>query len=550
MKAGRSAPDDGHAQCASPTGGLAAATTAPAFARGQLLLAGIATLVGAVVRWPALQQIPRFTDETVEIQFALDIARQGLRPIVSVDTYNGPLVHYLLAMGFRAGAGAQWPRLLAFLCGSLTVGVTFLLGSSLAALCMAREARQTQRLAGLVAAGLMAVAMVPVVVNSHVAWSHATTPFWAALALLALLEVWRRERPAGLLVAAVLLALVQQSHWSGVVFLLAAAIWLIASRRCWLRSSWPYLALLVWLGAVGNLLLYNVASHGGSLAVARPHSTTLSEGLRLADILGNGRGFVGLAFQVVSSSFASRCQGASSQVAAGIALVSPGALLYGVLALAGLLWTARQGGLALACWLAAGAVFPLLNSRWYHFILGRYVSPLLPITYAAIACTLLAPLNSARSARGRRLAASACALVAVLLVAHAARHLHAHYRCEYAAGRTNDRIWQIVHGARALASAERPLYVDRDLKEQRLTMGGHVLKAFDALLRADGIAFDKERTSDNPGSLVGSYLVIGDAQRDALPPTIRLEPVDVGAPPAAASPGAFWLYRVLPRDSR
>ncbi len=520
------------------------------FDRADWLLAWLATLLGAAVRWPALQNVPRFTDETVEIQFALDMAREGLRPIVSIDTYNGPLFHYLMALGFRLGAGAAWPRLLAFLFGSLTVGVTYLLANRMACLCLGASAGWRARLAGLLAALLLAVAMVPVVVNSHVAWSHATTPFWAALALLAAAEVWRRNWPAGLLIVAALLGLVQQSHWSGVVFLAAVSGWLVTSRRRWLRTRWPYLALVVWLAAVSNLLAYNLITRGGSIALGRPHSTTLAEGLVWRRLVANGRDFARLSYQVVGSAFAPRYDDSTYEQAEAKALREPGALLYGLVAVAGLLVTARRAGIALACWLFAGLLFPLLNSRWYHLILGRYVSPLLPVTYAAMATALVVPVAAAGSMRRRWAACLGVALLSGALLAHAGVHLRRHYAAEYAAGRTNARLWQIVHAARRLSTPERPVIVDRDLKAQRLTMGGQVLKAFDALMRADGTPYEKERAGDAPLSLVGSYLLIGGPQRDALPATVRLEPVDCGKPPIATSPGDFWVYLVRPGTRR
>lgn len=515
------------------------------------LFAIAVTLVGAAIRWPWLQLVPRYTDETVEIQFALQIAREGLRPIVSVDTYNGPVFHYLMAAGFALGAGALWPRILAFLFGSLTVGVTYFLAASLAALRFGIGAGDSPgrllvpRLSGLAAAALLSVAMIPVVVNSHVAWSHATMPFWTALALWAVLEVRRRDSPRALPLAALFLGLAQQSHWSAIFFVLAAVAWLALSRPRWLRTRWPYVSLVVWCLSVANLAVYNVSSRGGSLRMAEPHSTVLSQGLDGTSYRSSVREFGRLAYQTLGSSFVAYRNEPSDPAALRAALRHPGAILYGVLTSAAILFCLRRGGLVAACWLVCAFFFPLVNSRWFNYVLARYISPLLPITFAAIGCLLVAPLVQGRRAAVWRGLAVVSAMLAVILIVHSSLRLQRFYQTELAAGRTNARLWQVVEVAKERATLERPLIVDRDLKAQRLIMGGHVLKALDAMLSADGIPFDKERSSDNPTELIGHDLVIGNAQRDALPPSIRLEPIDLGQAPAATSPGDFWIYRVL-----
>jgi 4-amino-4-deoxy-L-arabinose transferase-like glycosyltransferase len=551
----------------------------PLFGWVDLFLAGLATLVGALVRWPFLQQIPRYSDETGEIQFALRITRDGLRPITSADPYIGPLHHYLMALGFRLGGGAEWPRVLVFLLGSLTVGLTYFLGASLAAIQLAPSASRASpsagpgtasdtgdgqgdaspvdggaghdtlglpgvaRFAGLIAASLMAVALIPVVVNSHIAWSNSTTPFWTTLALLALVEARRRERPQLLVVAGVLGGLAQQTHPSVLPILLGGAAWIALSRPRWLRTRWPWLGLAAGLITVSNLIIYNVVSAGGSVAMATRHSTTLTGGITAASFLANARDFARMGYQLVASSFVAYRNETSEPAVLSATLRNPGALLYGLTALVAIVFTARRAGLALACWLAAALLLPAFNSRYFNYILARYQAPLLPPTFAAMACLLAAPLAIPGDRRVRRATVAISAVVVTLLLVYAGSRLHHFYAVEIAAGRTNARLWQIVDAARGLATADRPIVLDKDLNQQRLIMGGQVLKALDCMLNADGTPFDKERATDDPEGLVGRYLVIGNAERDALPQTIRLVPVDIGEPPAPTSPGDFWMYR-------
>ena len=65
------------------------------------------------------------------------------------------------------GTDVRVPRLVAFALGALTVVPSYLLG---------REPRSAGRIAGLLAALFMAASPLHALVNSHIAWSHATTP--------------------------------------------------------------------------------------------------------------------------------------------------------------------------------------------------------------------------------------------------------------------------------------------------------------------------------------------------------------------------------------
>lgn len=180
----------------------------------DLLVVAAVVALAAVIRYRWLMMVPRFTDESEEIQFALKIARGGYWPLVSVDTYNGPLIHYLLSFGLRLVGDPRLPWLTVWAFGALTVGATYGLGLSLSA---------GRRMVALVAASLMAVSFIPIVVNSHLAWSSSTTPFWTTMFLIAVSETHRRVRPRWLLAAALLGGLAQQTHPSVVAIRSARA---------------------------------------------------------------------------------------------------------------------------------------------------------------------------------------------------------------------------------------------------------------------------------------------------------------------------------------
>ncbi|MCW5851038.1 MAG: glycosyltransferase family 39 protein [Anaerolineae bacterium] len=538
------------------------------------------TLLAALVRLRALQLVPTLTDETDDMLFALRIVAGGFWPAVSHDTYNGPLNHYLMALGLWAGVGPSWPRLLSLVLGALTVGLTYLLGVSLASQGQRTkdEGRKTEddggrknedqgesagaggfppagfrfldlapRLAGLVAASFMAVSFVPVVVNSHIAWSNATTPFWTTLALLALSEAVRRDRPPLLVLAGGLAGLAAQTHPTASLYLLGGAVWFVVTRPAWLRRRWTWFALLAALLAVSNLIGYNLVTGGGAAEQIASRDYAYTGGMTLADYRANVAGFLGLAYQLVGSTFVSTL----SAQAGPPAMRSPLVIAYALVALVGLGYAAwRRASLPLIVWLTALVLLPVATRAYDSHISARYMAPLLPLTFAAVGTWLGAGLAglvaSMRPWRDRWLGLAALALT-VALVVYPLRRLDEFYFYELRDGRNNGRVWQI---AALLAEPGRqgaPILLDRGLRDARLDAGGHVYKALGTLLDLTHVPHDNPRVEELPNAPVGAWLVLTDARRDALASTLRLEAVNADAPPAPAAPGGYWVYRVVAR---
>ncbi len=543
--------------------------------------------LGAIVRWPSLQRIPRFTDEWLEVQFALKIAREGARPFVSTDTYNGPLFHYLLAPGFLAGAGLEWPRLLVWAIGALTVGVTYLLGVSVAlcayppagggdagsrgtadgtgnhadAVRSGAGAAVYARSVGMLAGMLMAVAFIPAVVNSHIAWSNSTTPLFTTLFLFAVVETHRRVRPAGLVVAGLLAGLAQQTHPSALAILLGAAGWIAWMRPRWLRTRWPWLGLVCAALMASNLIAYNLWTGGGSMADAAESAEGFTAGAFGPAYLGNLAGFARMAYQLITSTFLATINETADPAALAAALRQPGAILYALVALAGLAYTARRAGIALACWLAAALLLPVFNQAYHHFILARYLAPLLPPTFAAMGCAVVALATAGaprlagdegmelpahpppRSRRSTMATVAAVVLIFVLLLYPLIR-LAQFYRAEAQAGRTNDRVWQLVEALGERSTPDHPVRLDRELRHLRLTAGGNLLNTLDGMTSVARIPRLKVKPSEQVALPAGTVIVLSQGQVEALGSVLRLAPIDLGEPPALAAPDAYGLYRV------
>ncbi len=523
-------------------------------------------LLAAAVRLPYLQQIPMFTDETATMAFAARLARGEPPGLVSNDTYIGPLHHLILAAGFRLGGDLTWPRELALILGSLTAGLTYLLGASLSAGARRRRGRWRERgpaeqppaletnsadtavgwpdrAAGLVGAILLAVSFVPVVVNSHVAWSNMATPFWIALMLIALSEAHRRDDPRRLLPSGVLAGLALQTHPSALVYLLGGAAYVAWMRPAWFRGRWPWLAALAAVLATGNLWAYNLRTGGQSLADAAGKDYAFSAWSGWGQYLANAREALRMAYQLVTSTFLG-ADPEQGNAALDPLLRAPGAILYGLVALIAILATARRQPLAALSWLVALAVLPFVHQGYRYYLHGRYMAPLLPATYATMGLFLVWIV--ARYPR-RRPWWPGLAVLALLcvLVAHSLLGLRSFYARELAQDRTNARIWQVVTLLQEVSTEALPVRLDRGLRNVGTIGGGQIYRVLDELLKTANTPHKKPGVEELGNADPGTYLVLTPEQLAVPRQDLVLEPAAFPRPLAPLGTGEFGVYRVV-----
>ena len=358
-----------------------------------MLVVALAVGIAAALRWPNLWLIPTFTDETNEARLAVAIYRGQAAPLTNVDPYIGALWNYLLAAGFWLFGLSPWlPRLAAMLAGVATVGAAWWLGRELGG-----------RVGGAVAAGFLATSSTHILVNSHVGWSHATTPLFATLGLACLARALRPEiqvrsskfqedRPGALnlelgtrgrwLVGAGLgLGLAVQTHATAALLLPGAALAVLLRRPALVTSRWAVLAIAAFLLVNANLVAYNVATGGRSFSGGLSHVagyTGEEAGYDPNDYLANlGRLVLGGAWVLSGAIDKRRFVGES--------LTDPGPLLYLAVALGSVLWAARRGQLLpLLVGLPYVLVLPLVNPKYEPLLNGRYLVPLLPPIYASL----------------------------------------------------------------------------------------------------------------------------------------------------------------------
>ena len=473
--------------------------------RDVALLAGLVA-VGFLLRLPHLWTIPRFTDETREVLRAIELLNGGLSAadrLVNVDAYIGGLYLWLLAAIFwLTGVSALTPRLVMTAAGAIAVGCTYLLARDLGG-----------RLAGLLAAALLATSGGQILSNAHIAWSHCLTPTLTTLAAWMLQRAVRLDCRGSWLGSGLTFGLALQTHPATLVLLPGAAAYVLWWGRRWLRTPWPYLAFGLFVLAYANVLIFNLMTAGGSLREAVTVRDRYDQGI-VVDVLiylGNHLPHGLMLLRYLAGAVDAR-GGAAAY------LLDPTLWLYGGLSLAGLIYCARRGApLLLLMTLSSIVIMPYFNQRKYVPISdGRYLMPLLPLAYAGIG-TLLA--TGWRHIAERRPAwRLAFAVGVLLLVLYPLAPLTRYFGQEAGAGRTNEPLLRAVD---AVSTARRPdeaVLLDRDLADVKLEGGGTAFRSLRFLLTGVGI---DDRSVDSVSDYAGkmspgsSALLIADARRFA-----------------------------------
>lgn len=489
--------------------------------RVWLLALAFVLALAWILRLPQLQLVPHLTDETGEVLFAHAIAFGGARPLTHTDAYNGPLWAYLLAGTLKlVGSSAMLPRQFALLLGLGTVTATFALGAALA-----RGDRRPY--AALVAGALMATSFTHVLVGSRVAWSNSSTPLWTTLTVLALLSAVRKQAAAGsvvevgedpgspadsgtpadsgsptdsdsltvdariggphLVLAGFLGGLALHTHPSVIVFLAGLALWFLLDkgRRAWLRSPWPWLAVIAALAAYSPVIVFNLRDGFQSVREAQA-SVNAADGPVLAGWIG---GLTGALAQLGRSMVG----GFTLDGIARDPLSILAASFYAAAMLAAAVLVARDSDLPTGRRLPLVVVgvaligLPLFNRNWQGFLEARYLAFTLPLLYAA-AGALAAEWPPWEQQGWRR---SALRIGLIALVALPALRVLQYERSALTEALDNRRLWAMTAAAEAGVAAGASVFVDNDLKQVTWRPGGHPRRAIEYLLTMEGIPFTR-----------------------------------------------------------
>ena len=457
-----------------------------------------------------------------------------------MDAYIGGFYIWLLAGIFwLTGVSALTPRLVMAVAGALAVGITYLLARDLGG-----------RLAGLIAAALLATSGAQILSNGHIAWSHCLTPTLTTLAAWLLQRAIRQDCRGSWLASGFAFGLAFQTHPATLVLLPGAAVYVLWWGRRWLRTPWPYLALLLFVLAWSNLIVFNLMTSGGTFREAATVRDRYDAGVAMNTL-------VYLQTHLTHAYMLLRylAGAVDLRVSVGAYLLDPTLWLYGALSLGGLIYCARRGApLLLLMALSSILIMPWFNQRKYVPISdGRYLMPLLPLAYAAIGALLADGFRAiAPRDRSRRIAVAAAVLA---LVIYPLVPLSRYFDQEIRAGRTNQPLLTAVDTVRAVRRPDEPVVLDRDLADVKFDGGGTAFRSLRVLLAGVGI---DDRSTDSvfdygsamaPGS---SALLITHAEGfERLKPEIgRLAARDVRATPGHRGPGEGRLRRVPPRTGR
>ena len=358
-------------------------------------MAFVALLLGAITiaitnRLSHLTDIPRYTDEIAEIVPAFDIVRGQRFPLVSGPKHIGAHWDYLLAGGMLVfGRSPDLPRMMILAAGLATLALTYGYARSLGG-----------RWAGLLALGLLAVSAPHVLLSSRVAWSACLTPLLALGAAWAVDRAVSQRRPWLFPLAGLLGGVALQAHPSFVAFLPGLGVYALWRGRSFLRGPQMYLAGLLFLIGCSNVLVYNLQSDfGGITSVNRQYPDgRLGTLVYLETALAPAHG---LLLTLASAVDPIRPPSA----------LAPFVALVGTLSVLALVYLARHGSaLPLLVVLSTLSLLPFVHDDFAPLLKARYIMPLVPIVYVAIA-VFLVRLAARRTGWLRMLVASVVVLV-------------------------------------------------------------------------------------------------------------------------------------------
>lgn len=509
--------------------------------RVELACACLVLAAAALVRWPYLQRIPRFTDEVQLWRLAVDVLREGYRPLVFEDTgYNGALIIYLLAGMRWFTASLAAPRLLAWALGSVSVLLVYLLGRDLGG-----------RRAGLIAASLFGVTATPVLVYSHVLHMTSLAVPLLCLGFWAVARAARDGSGPWLALAGGSLGLAVQTHPLCAAFMPGLALWLWRQHRgrALLVGRWGALALVLALLAYSPVLLYHLGLGSGPdgapalSGVAEDLAAHWAEGLRYREGLTN-----------LLHSLADALSGKAHSLA-DPASRDPLVWLMLLLLAAGL-WTTARRGRTLPLFLAVSALLclPLLMTAYQNTLLARYSGLTLPALHLGIGLgaadwTGAIPMRftSVDQHRARWVGAGLVAFLLTAAVGGLAGRLAGFYRAEDLALRSNDHLLRIA------ALAERsgqPVVLDGSIRRTN-GQGTGPSGVLHGIFTWRGVAFKKRSEPEEldaylPAVDWPAQIIVADATLDVLDARRRLQPVTGGRIAPISDVGGWGLYQLEP----
>ena len=420
----------------------------------MVLLVVIAALVGLPYLWDA----PRFRDETFNALRSLAIYRGELAPLTDVELYMGSFYNYVVAgLFWVTGPTIYGARLVVAVFAAATVGVAYLLGREVGG-----------RAVGVITAALLLTNGVHVAAVGHVGFSAHISPFFTAAGFWLLHRAMVRRSGPALALAGFAFGMGLHTHPTTVAYLIGALGWFLVVGRSWLRTRWPYVALLAFT------IAYSLETGGESIrhaiytATERPdYARGRDTSLTVQAYISRQHDFWLMLYRTVGGALDDRRSESDY-------LRDPALAIAGIVALASTLWAARRG-YALPLW-AVGSlavVLPIFNATHYDVVGdANYVVKTLPLIYACVALATVTALRQLRriALRPLRIAASvglAALLIQVYLV-YSLWLLNDYYRVALRAEPPNRVLIAAAGELLAARAADEVVVLDNRLNERRV----------------------------------------------------------------------------------
>ena len=485
-------------------------------------------VVAIGIRLPHLWSVPTIADESGGLLHALAQAQAGTLAMPGAAGSSVGALHELLFAGLFAlvGPSSYLPRLVMAIQAALTVPLVYVLTRELCRPLGRRrleEAFVMPRLAGLIAAGLLATSAAHVVVTSHVARAESFTPLLVVGVLYSVERALNGRNGRWLLLAGALFGLAVQTSTLVLAILpgLVLAIWW--RGRALALSGWAALAVLAFAG-----------TYAGSLAALLQQgslSGLLTTGGRLAAGAGprpSGEMYldsVGMALVAVWRMLAGQL---TSRPPADNVLSDPLAWPFLLLALLGSLVLVLRGRpllpmVAVSCLV----ILPYVAAESDPLLNGRY---LMTVTVAGmvaigVAVGALAPIVTGHGSLPRL----ALGMVLGGLVLAPLGGLRGYYDEATAEERTADGLLRVPRAVFGERRYDEVVLLDERLARFRLGAGGNALEALQYLLTASGVPARPmpmtSRTLASEGTAGRALVVLDRASVPVLEAGARLTPL-------------------------
>ena len=223
----------------------------------------LALIVAALlIRLPDWRTIPAAGDEVAQARFAIQIIREQRVPLTANDAYTGPFFVDVLAALFLLGVKDPFiGRTVMLIAGTLTIPLTYVWVKEIA----------RSRLAGLVAAAVVAANPAHILLNSHLGGATYLLPLFTTAFLCLATFALRRDRWPLWIAATVMAGLALQANPVGLYVVAGGGLWfLVQSRRLerigqrW--PMWPLLGGLCIALVYAPVIVFNLTSGLGSMS--------------------------------------------------------------------------------------------------------------------------------------------------------------------------------------------------------------------------------------------------------------------------------------------